>query len=340
MAANTSPFLLHLDPIHMDEPPVSNNEFLDSLDTLGVWLRVLPAYDALQRYASSDRSQGQRLSALANIYLLLGAQLEDQAVSLIAFSIWSRNRSLPLADLCSRIFIQRRRNPPVDSYIRTVHDRLESDAGSRTAVDPRSFFKEVSQKKDTDLVEFFLGYRWRDRPSVKLVPKEHIPFWIALPSELRRISDSFHDDSHGPRLTAAYNKLKHGPQLVVHNPLDRARRFATVPDVCAQLAGYATLDKPAVRLLFSGATTGSAPSDRVTRSNAPFLINDEGALAKLVFETMVYHATFLNLIVKMQIALYRRTTINLDYRDQAIVRIVAEADAYARGHYRTGKPAM
>ena len=85
MAANTTPFLLHVDPNQMDEPPVSNDEFLDSLDSVGVWLRVLPAYDSLERYASSDRSLAQHLSALANIYLLLGAQFEDQAVTLIAF---------------------------------------------------------------------------------------------------------------------------------------------------------------------------------------------------------------------------------------------------------------
>ena len=332
MRRNTTPFLLNLNPAHMDEPTVSNDEFLDSLDALGVWLRVLPAYDSLQRYASSDRSPAQRLSAISNIYLLLGAQLEDQAVSLVAFSVWSRNRDLPLADLFSRIFIQPQRTAPAGSYIHAIHDRLKD--GSRTNVDAPAFFGEVSRMHATELVAFFLGYSWRTQPSVKLMPRKYLRFWTTLPGELRRISASFHDEKHHPRLRAAYNKLKHGPQLVVQNPLDRARRFATAPDVAAELAGYDALDKPGIRLLFSGATTAGTPAQGDARSNAPFLIDDEGALAKLVFETMVYHATLLNLIVKMQIALYRNTAIDLDYRDEGVLRIVAEADAYAKGHYR------
>ena len=332
MPDNTTPFLLNLNPAYMDEPTVSNDEFLDSLDALGVWLRVLPAYDSLQRYAASDRSPAQRLSAIANIYLLLGAQLEDQAVSLVAFSVWSRDRDLPLADLFSRIFVQRQRTAPAGSYIQATHDRLKD--GSRASVDARAFFGEVSRLQATELVEFFLGYRWRTRPSVKLMPREHLRVWTTLPGELQRICASFHNEKHNPRLAAAYNKLKHGPQLVVQSPLERARRFATSGNVAAELAGYDALDKPGVRLLLSGARTAGVPAPGGARSNAPFLIDDEGTLAKLVFETMVYHATLLNLIVKMEIALYRKTAIDLDYRDEAILRIVAEADAYAKGHYR------
>ena len=185
----------------------------------------------------------------------------------------------------------------------------------------------------TKLVEFFLGYKWRKLPSVKLMPTKYMSFWATLPDELQRISASFHDERHLPRLTAAYNKLKHGPQLIVQNPLDRARRFATVPDVTQELGGYDALDKPGIRLLLSGATTAGTPPQGNAGSNAPFLIDDEGALAKLFFETMVYHATFLNLIVKMQIALFRNTTIDLDYRDEGILRIVAEADAYVRSRH-------
>ena len=329
MPDNATPFLLNLHPAHMDEPAVSNDEFLDSLDALGVWLRVLPAYDSLQRYAASNRSPAQRLSAISNIYLLLGAQLEDQAVALVAFSVWSRDRDLPLADLFSRIFIQRRGAASASSYVQTIHDRLRD--GSRANVDAQAFFREVSRMQATELVQFFLGYRWRKQPSVKLIPRKHLRFWTTLPSELQRISASFHDEKHHPRLTAAYNKLKHGPQLVVQNPLERARQFATGGNISAELASYGALDKPSVRLLFTGARTDGTPAPGGARSNAPFLVDDEGTLAKLVFETMVYHATLMNLIVKMQIAQYRSTAIDLNYRDEGVLRIVAEADAYGAG---------
>ncbi len=41
-----TPFLLNLDASGIDEPSITNDEFLDSLDEIGVWLRVLSAYDS------------------------------------------------------------------------------------------------------------------------------------------------------------------------------------------------------------------------------------------------------------------------------------------------------
>lgn len=99
MARNTTQFLLNLNPSLMDEPSISNGEFLDSLEAIGVWLRVLSAYESLERYSSPGSTSAQRLAALSNIYLQFGAQLEDQAVSLVAFSVWCQNRHLVLADL-------------------------------------------------------------------------------------------------------------------------------------------------------------------------------------------------------------------------------------------------
>ena len=99
MTGNTTPFLLNLSEFGVHEPDISNDEFLDSLGEIGVWLRVLAAYDSLNRYSSPDSTLTQRMAALSNIYLQLGAQLEDQAVSLIVFSVWSKNRDLVLADL-------------------------------------------------------------------------------------------------------------------------------------------------------------------------------------------------------------------------------------------------
>ena len=94
MPDNATPFLLNLHPARMDEPTVSNDEFLDSLDALGVWLRVLPAYDSLQSYAASDRSPAQELSAIANIYLQLAPS------SRIKPSRWSRSPSGPATGIC------------------------------------------------------------------------------------------------------------------------------------------------------------------------------------------------------------------------------------------------
>ena len=326
---DTTPFLLNLGPSGMDEPCITNDEFLDSLHAIGVWLRVLSAHDSLTRFASRDSTRVQRLAALSNIYLQLGAQLEDEAITLIAFSVWSKNRDLVLADLFSRIFVRLRGTRTTGSQIKIVHEKLTNDRTGSVHVDQRAFFQEVSKMTDAQIIEFFLGYRWRAQPSVRLLPSRHIEVWKNLPGELHRIAGSFHDEGHVPRITAAYNKLKHGPQLVLQNPLDRARRFASPRDLAAELAQYESLDKLGVRLLFSGARTQREPTDASVASIAPFLLDDERAVNKLFFGTMVYQASLCSLLVKMQIALYRKTLIDLDDPDDGIARIVEQAHFFA-----------
>ena len=287
-------------------------------------MRVLTAYDSLQRYASPDSTPAQRLAALSNIYLQLGAQLEDQAVSLIAFSVWSKNRDLVLADLFSRIFVTRPSKSMGDSEIRAVHAKLKADRQARVRVDQRAFFREVAEMKKAETVEFFLGY-WRAVPSVRLIPKRNIQFWRDLPDHLRGIASSFYDETHIPRITAAYNKLKHGPQLVLQNPIDRARRFGGSLDLAAQLARCRAYDKPGIRLLFGGARTRREPGDGGVGSIAPFLIDDERAVKKLFFDTMVYQATLFSTLVKMQVALFRKSHIELGNLDKGVFRIISQA---------------
>ena len=131
-----------------------------------------------------------------------------------------------------------------------------------------------------------------------------------------------------PRLTAACNKLKHGPQLVVQNPAEHARRFGNSPEVARELAGHEAFDRPGIRMLFAGARTGGRPADESLKSVAPFLIDDEGAVRKLFFGTMVHQANLFSPLVKMQIALYRKRRIDLDNLDPAVLEIVRAQRRY------------
>ncbi|MCY4129577.1 MAG: hypothetical protein OXG15_10130 [Gammaproteobacteria bacterium] len=324
MAAHTTPFLFSLNPSELDEPSISNEEFLQSLDTIGVWLRVFAAYDSLQRYSSSESSSAQRLAALSNIYLQLGAQLEDQAVSLVAFSIWSKNRDLVLADLFARIVL-RRAKKKAPSEVHAILERFNSKNRKKITVDQRSFFQEVAEMPDAEIVELFLGYKWRAKPSVKLIPARHMDVWKNLPADLRRIADSFHDAKQIPRITAAYNKLKHGPQLVSQNPADLVRRFGTRCDHGKQLARHKWLDRVGIRLLFAGSRTRPESTEVGSAAVAPFLIDDERAVRNIFFDTMVYQATLFQILVKMQIALYRKESVNWGSLDKGISRIIEEA---------------
>ncbi len=208
------------------------------------------------------------------------------------------------------------------SEIQEVHTKLKSNKSTSVQVNRRSFFQEVCEKTDAEIVEFFLGYKWRAIPSTRLIPKRHIEFWRQLPSELRRVANSFHVETQIPRVSIAYNKLKHGPQLVLQNPLDRARHFGRSPDVATQMARYDSFDKLGVRLLFAGARTQFKPTDGNLGSIAPFLVDDEEAVNQLFFGTMVHQANLFNIFVKMHIALYRKARINIEILDKGISRIV------------------
>ena len=325
MTRNTTPFLLNLSDFDAYEPDISNDEFLDSLDEIGVWLRVLAAYDSLNRYLASDSTRAQRMAALSNIYLQLGAQSEDHAVSMIVFSVWSKNRELVLADLFSRTYIRSPRKSMSGSEIAAVHNKLAGEGSRRVAVDQRAFFGEVAEMEDAEIVEFFLGYKWKAVPSVKLIPRNQIQVWKNLPGELRRIASSFYDENHTPRITAAYNKLKHGPQLILQNPIDRARQFGRSPNLDALVAAYRPFDKTGIRLLFAGAKTRREPGDSGVGSVAPFLIDDKTAVSKLFFETMFYEAMLFSTLVKMQLALCGRRRFEEDNLDDVIFRMMKEA---------------
>lgn len=324
MTRNTTPFLLNLDPSYMDEPRISNDEFLDSLVEIGVWLRVLVAHDSLERYASNETTPAQRMAALSNVYLQLGAQFEDQAVLLVAFSAWSKDRSLVLADLFSRISV-RRKPVRVASEIEEVHDKLGREDSKSVPVAPSAFFREAAEMTEAKIVEFFLGYRWKAEPSVRLVPRRHIQVWRNLPGELKRIASSFYEEAQVPRVTAAYNKIKHGPQLVVQNPKNRAMEFSTLSDVASEFAHIGSFDKPSVRILFDGASTSPVSPDGTRRSPAPFLIDDARAVNRVFFNTMVPQATLLSILVNMHIALYRNSRAVFGNLDKGIARIVERA---------------
>ena len=58
-------------------------------------------------------------------------------------------------------------------------------------------------------------------------------------------------------------------------------------------------------------------------------MDDEGAVKKIFFGTMVYQAALFSTLVKMQVALYRKSHIDLDNLDEAVSRIVEAGERYS-----------
>ena len=201
IARNTTPFLLNLSPSDVHEPGISNDEFPGSLDQIGVWLRVLAAHDSLERYASPGSTLVQRargtLEHLSSAWSPTGGSgcRVDRVLRLVKEPRPRAGGPL-FSDLCHAPEKTRSR-----SEIVKVHAKLATDGPGAALVDQRAFFREVAKLTDAAIVEFFLGYKWRAVPSVKLIPKRHIKVWTHLPEEFRRIAGSFDDASQIPRIT-------------------------------------------------------------------------------------------------------------------------------------------
>ena len=216
-----------------------------------------------------------------------------------------------------------------------VHVKLADDRPDLVKVDQRAFFAEVAEMDDAAIMSSFSDTRGRAAPSEKLIPRRHIQVWKNFPGELRRIASSFYDERHTPRITAAYNKLKHGPQLILQNPIDRARLFSRVPDFDAQLAGYRAFDKTSIRLLFAGAKTQRKPDDCRVGSVAPFLIDDEGAVKKLFFETMVYQATLFSTLVSLHLPFIRKSRFEKGRLDEGVCEYLRKRANASRSRVRS-----
>ena len=91
------------------------------------------------------------------------------------------------------------------------------------------------------------------------------------------------------------------------------------------MEGYSAYDKTSIRLLLAGAKTRREPGDSGEGAVAPFLLDNEEAVKKLFFGTMVYQASMFSTLVRMQVALYRKNRFERGNLDEGVSRIVEEA---------------
>lgn len=144
-----------------------------------------------------------------------------------------------------------------------------------------------------------LGIPWKEVPSVKLVPKDQIPLWKALPHLSKEMLRTL-ADRKSILLATSYNKLKHGPQMVVMSPYQRAVEQRGLPETPESARGQ--IDVLHVRLLFDGARTQETQSDLDESTRvAPFLIHQPDVIEGV----MINHATAAHSMRMLAYWLYR-----------------------------------
>lgn len=279
-----TPILLRFAKAAQDEPPVSSQDFLRSYYEYGARLRIVPAFDLYNKLRTQPLTRFERFSVTAALYQTIGMMHEDFTVTLFAWAAWAKNRPCRLADIYKQTFLTtaEQPSPPGQPY----HEQcIAAQAASSKAVrvNPHQFLTSLGALSGEALLNA-LGIPWTDYPPVELVPNERRKEWKLLPSIFKDVVEAASGES-GALLTISYNKLKHGPQMVVMNPhavaIDR-RGFTA-----EQMKDYPTADEPFIRLLFDGSRTQEESGEMDAGQRvAPFLIHHPAALEEVTINVI------------------------------------------------------
>jgi len=254
---------------------------LTSLLSGALWLRPL----RIVRLAHSARNASglERLAAVTSLYEQLGMFVEDLLSTFVSWTGAAASRDVLMADCLERLVWS------PNSGSRPTRDLVATTAASfigpskRVRVDPAIWLESAVLLK-ADLLPA-VGIPWRNTPypSVRVVPSKDRPSWDALP-EFAEFALGFLGSLSRDLLARSYNKIKHGPQLVIANIKDCAeRRGLTPPKVGTG---------PHVRVLFSGARVMETPGEFSNENPvAPFLLDDPDDLENLAYRLAVIPAT-------------------------------------------------
>lgn len=317
MLQNKSAFLFSVVSAS-SEPPVENAEFLDSLYRYGVWLRLISANKHREVLAQEDVSQLQKYSSAVAFYQTLGMQFEDIVANLVAWPAWAKDRSARLADLHKRIMlVTGSAGNQTRPYHETVVDELVNGNKS-VRINAGDYLRALSTLPAESILQW-LGLPWKREPSVKLVPRTDRDVWHNLAPCTSDLM-SFLGPEGSPFLTASYNKLKHGPQMVVANLGDVVAKRQVESDVIAAMFPQGNY----IRILFDGSRTQEVEADMTDNKRvAPFLLHDSDAINGQFYEKMLPAAVWMHQISYWLLRTVLRITPEYDF-DPAIKSILNE----------------
>lgn len=275
------------------ERPIGNQAFMESFLDNGVWLRATAAHCHLKVLQDAVATRLERFGSLAAFYEQIGLSVEDTMTNLVAWSVWSMDKTRNLADLIDRLTLRLGRPNNKDlgaSYVNEIRNKLLTTE-KHVNVFPREYLSNLLVLYSKTLPQQF-GIPWKRYPSVKLVPKYAEEQWAKLPEQLRDGIEALTKPG-GEMLAACYNKLKHGPQAVFMSPVAVCVARGYPPE----LAFDGMRDEPTVRLLLDGARTQDTQEEVVAgRRAAPFVIDDPDNAKRFFFQVVLHNANMLSVV--------------------------------------------
>ena len=204
-----------------------------------------------------------RYAAITSFYQNIGMLMEDIITALVVWPAWAKDRTLALADLNERLVLSEgpARKNDSKAYRNEAANYLTTKGAKRVRVNPALYLASVFDLTNEDILKW-LGIPWKTHPSVRMVPRSAFDAWHRLP-DLVEILRAFTLGEGNELVVPCYNKLKHGPQVVIASIRDA---LLARGDKNAHILP----DERYVRLLFQGAKTENGTERLV----APFLFHE------------------------------------------------------------------
>jgi hypothetical protein len=267
---------------------IENEEFLDSFVRFGAWMRFSQAYEYVRMLHRASENF-ERLVAASGFYSAYGAVVEDVASMMLAWICWSRYPGLRLADILYLIsFCRDTQAKASEAYLEDLIAKIQS--GKRTRVDSVVFAESLKKLGGVKTLQM-MGLNWKKTPSVKIARSEsELSFWRKLPDVINNLL-LFLSDTSTLHISLAYNKIKHGPQLVM---TDLIKHFSSLSGNKSDLANLSSLNgslserglgPETLRVLFEGSRTKRKdPTD----PPVSLFLEDDTAAIEILFSRQIH----------------------------------------------------
>ncbi|WP_459575126.1 hypothetical protein [Cupriavidus sp. 8B] len=272
------------------EPPITSKQFLDSFLEYGCWLRPLAAWTHLQAFERENARELESLASLGSFYQLAGQVVEDALTMLVAWSIWGTDKQQSLADIVERLQLRlsvSSKSPIGPGYVESIQQKILKSS-KRVDVHPREYLSELLTRRDEFLPGSF-GIAWKRNPSVKLIPRDVLPLWQNL---ARFIKEGVTPllDPRGSLLAACYNKIKHGPQIIVCDPFEIAKIRGLAADPKDLM-----LNNLSIRLLLRGSRVQETNEELEEAERiSPFIFDDADNMRRWFFQQIIHTTSLLH----------------------------------------------
>lgn len=269
------------------EPEIDSKRFLNSFLEYSCWSRSLIARQSFLIISGKEYGELEKLAALVSFYQNIGVVIEDALTTYIAWSLWANDKSQKIPNILNRIVLKLT-DPKKQKDVQTREEIIKKfqESDRQIIIYARHFLQETLQCHDNDIPNRF-GINWKKNPSVKLVTRDQLEFWNNLGSHIRESLNPLLDPKND-LIASCYNKIKHGPQIIIDNLQNSAISRGYSDDQIKNL----DLDKKTIRFLLDGARTQDTDEEQASSKRcAPFLISDTENIQQILYKNIYYIST-------------------------------------------------